>query len=179
MYGDPADFAPIDHDGKLVSGIKACRGAIAGPFSPARGFTEQIKSSLSKVDDPINRNPRSRVEVPLGAAIFGVGPFGNLEYDCQVLGSRLVLSKSLERSANNGDIRSGTVVAPAQEGFFLSHVVTVWKEPAKFKDLQDKLMVETAKLETVAKTGDEAAFKAQVGATGKACGNCHDDFRAK
>jgi len=28
-------------------------------------------------------------------------------------------------------------------------------------------------------TGDEAAFKAQVGATGKACGNCHDDFRAK
>src|SRR5450631_4280638 len=32
----------------------------------------------------------------------------------------------------------------------------VWKEPAKFKDLQEKLMVETAKLETVAKTGDEA-----------------------
>jgi cytochrome c556 len=55
----------------------------------------------------------------------------------------------------------------------------VWKEPAKFKDLQDKLMAETAKLEMVAKTGDEAAFKAQVGATGKACGNCHDDFRAK
>jgi cytochrome c556 len=55
----------------------------------------------------------------------------------------------------------------------------VWKEPAKFKELQDKLMAETAKLEMVAKTGDEAAFKAQVGATGKACGNCHDDFRAK
>ncbi len=55
----------------------------------------------------------------------------------------------------------------------------VWKEPAKFKELQEKLMVETAKLETVAKTGDEAAFKAQVGATGKACTNCHDDFRSK
>ena len=40
-------------------------------------------------------------------------------------------------------------------------------------------MAETAKLEMVAKTGDEAAFKAQVGATGKACGNCHDDFHAK
>ena len=35
----------------------------------------------------------------------------------------------------------------------------VWKEPAKFKELQEKLMIETAKLETVAKTGDEAAFK--------------------
>ena len=55
----------------------------------------------------------------------------------------------------------------------------IWKEPAKFKDYQDKLIAESAKLETVAKTGDEAAFKAQVGATGKACGNCHDDFRAK
>ena len=46
----------------------------------------------------------------------------------------------------------------------------IWKEPAKFKELQDKLMAETAKLQTVAMTGDEAAFKAQVGATGKACG---------
>jgi cytochrome c556 len=55
----------------------------------------------------------------------------------------------------------------------------IWKEPAKFKELQTKLIDETAKLATVAKTGDEAAFKAQVGATGKACGNCHDDFRAK
>jgi cytochrome c556 len=55
----------------------------------------------------------------------------------------------------------------------------IWKEPAKFKDYQDKLIAEAAKLGTVAKTGDEAAFKAQVGATGKACGNCHDDFRAK
>lgn len=55
----------------------------------------------------------------------------------------------------------------------------VWKEPAKFKELQQKLMVETAKLETVAKSGDEAAFKAQIAATGKACSNCHDDFRSK
>jgi cytochrome c556 len=55
----------------------------------------------------------------------------------------------------------------------------VWKDPAKFKERQDKLIQEAAKLETVAKSGDEAALKAQVGATGKACGNCHDDFRAK
>jgi len=55
----------------------------------------------------------------------------------------------------------------------------IWKEPAKFKERQDKLIEEASKLATVAKTGDEAALKAQVGATGKACGNCHDDFRAK
>jgi cytochrome c556 len=55
----------------------------------------------------------------------------------------------------------------------------VWKEPAKFKDLQEKLMAETAKLEAVAKTGDEAAFRTQFAATAKACDNCHDDYRAK
>jgi cytochrome c556 len=55
----------------------------------------------------------------------------------------------------------------------------IWKDPAKFKERQDAFIQAAAKLETVAKTGDEAAFKAQVGATGKACGNCHDDFRAK
>ena len=55
----------------------------------------------------------------------------------------------------------------------------IWKDQAKFKEHQDKLIAESAKLETVAKSGDEAAFKAQVGATGKTCGNCHDDFRAK
>lgn len=55
----------------------------------------------------------------------------------------------------------------------------IWKEPAKFKERADSFIQAAAKLETVAKTGDEAAFKAQVGATGKACGACHDDFRAK
>ena len=55
----------------------------------------------------------------------------------------------------------------------------IWKEPGKFKELQDKLIEETGELATVAKNGDEAALKAQVGATGKACSNCHDDFRAK
>ena len=55
----------------------------------------------------------------------------------------------------------------------------IWKEPAKFKERQDKFIEEANKLAMVAKSGDEAALKAQVGATGKACGNCHDDFRAK
>jgi cytochrome c556 len=31
----------------------------------------------------------------------------------------------------------------------------------------------------VAKGGDEGAIKSQIGAVGKACANCHDNFRAK
>ncbi len=36
-----------------------------------------------------------------------------------------------------------------------------------------------AKLAQVSKSGDEAAVKAQIGATGKACGGCHETFREK
>ena len=55
----------------------------------------------------------------------------------------------------------------------------IWKDPAKFKELQDRYIEEAGKLQTVAQNGDQNAFKSQVGATGKACGNCHDEFRSK
>jgi cytochrome c556 len=35
------------------------------------------------------------------------------------------------------------------------------------------------KLQSVAKSGDEAAVKAQIGAVGKSCGACHDAYREK
>ncbi len=54
----------------------------------------------------------------------------------------------------------------------------IWKDPAKFKQLQDALRMETAKLAAVAGTNLDA-LKGAVSATGKACSNCHDDFRAK
>jgi cytochrome c556 len=36
-----------------------------------------------------------------------------------------------------------------------------------------------AKLAQVSKGGDENAVKTQIGAVGKACAACHDDFREK
>jgi cytochrome c556 len=54
----------------------------------------------------------------------------------------------------------------------------IWKEQAKFKQLQEALRVETGKLASVAGSGLDG-LKGQLGATGKACTNCHDDFRNK
>ena len=53
----------------------------------------------------------------------------------------------------------------------------VFKDAPKFKEAQDRLMGEAAKLVSVSKGGDEAAVKAQIGAVGKACGDCHGSFR--
>ncbi|HEY7903685.1 MAG TPA: cytochrome c [Casimicrobiaceae bacterium] len=53
----------------------------------------------------------------------------------------------------------------------------LWTEPAKFKEHQDALLAQTPKLVAAAKTGDLAQLKPAVGAVGKVCNACHDDFR--
>ena len=55
----------------------------------------------------------------------------------------------------------------------------LFKETQKVKELIDRLQGEVKKLQTVAKSGDEAAVKAQIAAVGKACGACHDAYREK
>jgi cytochrome c556 len=55
----------------------------------------------------------------------------------------------------------------------------IWKDSAKFKNLQEALQAETPKLVAAAKTGDVAQLRPAVGAVGNACNNCHDDFRSK
>ncbi len=55
----------------------------------------------------------------------------------------------------------------------------LFKNEAKFKELAEKMQVEAAKLNAVAKTGDVKAVRTQFSATGQSCDNCHDDFRSK
>jgi len=55
----------------------------------------------------------------------------------------------------------------------------IWNEPAKFKEAQERLQSEVSRLGSVSKGGDEGAVKAQIGAVGKACGSCHENFREK
>ncbi len=55
----------------------------------------------------------------------------------------------------------------------------IWLEMDDFKAKLEKMQAEAAKLAEVAKKGDLAAAKAQLGETGKACKACHDKFRTK
>ncbi|WP_418118218.1 cytochrome c [Variovorax sp. 375MFSha3.1] len=55
----------------------------------------------------------------------------------------------------------------------------IWKEDAKFKERQQKLVEETGKLVTAAKAGNLDALKAQFGPTAASCKACHDSFRAQ
>ena len=53
----------------------------------------------------------------------------------------------------------------------------IWKEPAKFKELADKMQTEMSKLAVAAKAGNMDGIKAGVGAVGGSCKACHDAYR--
>jgi len=55
----------------------------------------------------------------------------------------------------------------------------IWEKSGEFKQAAERLENEAAKLVQVSKSGDEAAVKAQIGATAKSCGGCHETFREK
>jgi cytochrome c556 len=53
----------------------------------------------------------------------------------------------------------------------------VWSEADKFKAAAGKFQEEAAKLSAAAKTGNLDALKAAMGATGKSCKACHDNYK--
>jgi len=55
----------------------------------------------------------------------------------------------------------------------------IWKEPAKFKELNERLMADTDKLLVAAKAGNLDALKAAMGPLGETCKTCHDTFRTR
>ena len=68
--------------------------------------------------------------------------------------------------ANTKDVKSAALPA-------------VFSDTAKFKEAQDNLQGAVGKLVMASKGSDAAATKAAIGAVGKACGGCHDNFRQK
>lgn len=55
----------------------------------------------------------------------------------------------------------------------------IWKERAKFDAGVVKLQEEVGKLNAAAKTGNQDAIRAAIGAVGQACKACHDVYQAQ
>jgi len=68
---------------------------------------------------------------------------------------------------------------PSTKGEKTRALPAVYENTGKFKEAAERLQSEVTKLQSVAKGGDEAATKAQIGAVGKSCAGCHDNFREK
>jgi cytochrome c556 len=68
---------------------------------------------------------------------------------------------------------------PSTKGEKSRALPAIWEQPGKVKEAISRFQSEVDKLNQVAKGGDESAIKTQIGAVGKACANCHDNFRQK
>ena len=66
---------------------------------------------------------------------------------------------------------------PASDGISQKAKADIWKEQAKFKEHNEKLMGETGKLVAAAKTNSLDNLKTAFGQTAAACKACHDNFR--
>ncbi|MDY7099061.1 MAG: cytochrome c [Pseudomonadota bacterium] len=73
-----------------------------------------------------------------------------------------------------GHFPEGTSV---EDGYDTEALATIWQKPEEFAAAQQMLIDASAEMVTIAESGDAAAIGAQVGAVGKSCKNCHDQFR--
>jgi cytochrome c556 len=97
---------------------------------------------------------------------------GKVPYDATVVARNAGYLEVLTKLAWDGFVPSTKDVKSAA-------LPAVFTDTAKFKEAQDRLQSEVSKLVAVSKSGDETAVKAQLAATGKTCGGCHETFREK
>jgi cytochrome c556 len=104
---------------------------------------------------------------PLGAMAKGEIPFDKAEFARRAVNVEVLSHMPWEFFIPESDL--GETKAKPE----------IWSKAADFKAENEKLQTETAKLAAVAKGGDEAAMKAQVGETAKVCKSCHKSFRSE
>lgn len=54
----------------------------------------------------------------------------------------------------------------------------IWQQPEAFSEKVTALTTAARNLQVVAKAGDESEFRSAIGAVGRSCKGCHDDFKA-
>lgn len=104
---------------------------------------------------------------PMAAMAQGKAPF-----DAAVVARNAAFLEALSKMPWDG-------FAPGTANAKSNALPAVFKDTAGFKQAQERLQSEVAKLAAAAKGGDEGAIKPAIGAVGKACAGCHEDFRQK
>ena len=97
---------------------------------------------------------------------------GKVPFNATVIARNAVYLEVLSHMARDGFAASTT-------GEKTRALPEIYSDAAKFKAAQDSFQANTAKLVAASKGGDEAAIKAAIGAIGKDCSGCHDNFRQK
>jgi cytochrome c556 len=97
---------------------------------------------------------------------------GKVPYDAKVVQRNAAFLATLAQMPWDG-------FAESTKGEKSAALPAIWEKSGEFKQAAERLENESAKLAQLSKSGDEAAVKAQIGATAKSCGGCHETFREK
>jgi cytochrome c556 len=100
---------------------------------------------------------------------------GKIPYKADVVAYNASLLNALSRMPWDGFAESTKDLKDVKTGA----LPAIYSEPAKFKEAQDNLQSAVGKLVATSQGSDEAATKAAIGAVGKTCGACHENFRQK
>ena len=97
---------------------------------------------------------------------------GKIPYNGEVAARNAAFLEPLSRMAWDG-------FDPSTSGEKSNALPVIYQEPAKFRQAQEAMESSVTKLVSATKSGNEANVKAAAADVGKACGSCHNDFRAK
>jgi cytochrome c556 len=143
-------------------------GAIAFALLSAAGGA----AAQQKPEDAIKYRQSALFIVGQNFGVVAAMAQGKMPYDKDVAAERAAIAgyviKLPWRAFAPGTDQGNTKAKPE-----------IWNNLDDFKKKAETVQAEAAKLAEVAATGDFDAIKAQVGATGKACKACHDEYRNK
>ena len=148
------------------------KGLFAAALGLALGVT--TSSALAQAKPEVLVKQRQAAMTLIGKYFGPLGGMaqGKVPYNAQVVQRNAGYLDNLSRMPWDGFDAS-------TKGEKSRALPAIWEQSDKFKEAASRLENEAAKLYQVSRSGDEAAVKAQIGAVGKACGSCHDNFRQK
>lgn len=105
---------------------------------------------------------------PIAAMIKGDMPYDQKRVQAHANDLSALMTLDIHRGFADGTDKGTTRAKPE-----------IWGNKADFKEKMDNLISAVDGLDSAAQNGDKGAVAQQVGAVGKSCKGCHDDYKAK
>lgn len=149
---------------KAISSFVLAATLAAGALPAAAQF--------AKPEDAVRYRQANMTMLGYHIGRLGAMANGKIPFDAKAAADHAAAAEALSKMpwfafVPGSDMDGNTKALPA-----------IWKEPAKFKDMANKMMAEVTKLNAAAKVGTLDALKGQFGTTGGTCKGCHDKFQA-
>ena len=158
---------------KTLAAVAATAALTLGAVLPAHAQAQLAQVSFQKTEDAIKyRQSAFTVMAAHFGRVAGMAA-GKIPFDAPSAAASAAIARTLSPLPIAGFVPGSDKGAPHRAK------AEVWSDGAKFKAGADDMVAAMAKLDAAAKTGDLEQIKAAVGATGKTCKGCHDDYRAE